>query len=266
MADLSVFDLTGHKALVTGAGKGIGKGIALSLAQAGADVAVCARTLPDVEKVAQGLTRFGVRALPLQCDVRVPEQVEAAMQQTVDRLGGLDILVNNAGGSFRAQFMDLSLGGWDAVVKENLDTAFICCKAAGKIMLKAKRGSIINISSAAAFYGSLSNTVSYGAAKAGVNNLTLALSVIWGPYNVRVNAIAPGMIETEGAKAIKRTPEEWAERMKSVPVGRLGRPDEIGSVCVFLASDASSYVTGVTIPVTGGQVPAIPPGLLKKPG
>ena len=137
MADLSVFDLTGRKALVTGAGKGIGKGIALSLARAGADVAVCARTLPDVEKVAQELAGFGVKALPLKCDVRVPEQVEATMQQTVDRLGGLDILVNNAGGSFRANFMDLSLGGWDAVIKENLHTAFICCKEAGKIMLKA---------------------------------------------------------------------------------------------------------------------------------
>ena len=100
-----------------------------------------------------------------------------------------------------------------------------------------------------------------------MNNLTLALSVIWGPYNVRVNAIAPTLIETEGAKAIKRTPEEWAERLKAVPMGRLGRPDEIGSVCVFLASDASSYVTGITIPVTGGLVGAVlPPGLLQKPG
>ena len=137
MADLSAFDLTGRKALVTGAGKGIGKGIAISLARAGADVTVCARTLADVEKVAQELRGFGVNALPLQCDVRVPEQVEATMQQTMDRLGGLDILVNNAGGSFRADFMDLSLGGWDAVIKENLHTAFICCKEAGKIMLKA---------------------------------------------------------------------------------------------------------------------------------
>ncbi|MFC1966918.1 SDR family NAD(P)-dependent oxidoreductase [Chloroflexota bacterium] len=252
MTDLSIFDLTNRKAIVTGAGKGLGKAVAIALAKAGADVVVCARTLSDVERTAAEIKEFGVKGIPVKCDVRVVEDVENLFKQTLEKLGGVDVLVNNAGGSFQASFLDISLGGWDAIIKENLNSVFLCCKEAGKIMTKAKKGSIISMSSLAGLQGSLANSPCYGAAKAGIINLTKTLSLLWGPYNVRVNAVAPGLIETEGAKAIKRTPEERAKRVSNVPMGRSGTPEEVASCCLFLASDAASYVTGTTLVVTGG--------------
>lgn len=253
MTDLSIFDLTNRKAIVTGAGKGLGKATAIALAKAGADVVVCARTLSDVERTAAEIKQFGVKGVPVKCDVNVAKDVEDLFKQTLDKLGGLDILVNNAGGSFQTDFLDLSLGGWDAIMRENLSSVFLCCKEAGKIMTKAKKGSIINMSSVAGLQGSLDKTASYGASKAGIINLTKTLSLLWGPYNVRVNAVAPGLIETEGAKAIKRTPEKRAKMLSTVPMGRLGRPDEVATCCLFLASDAASYVTGATLLVSGGR-------------
>ncbi len=252
MTDLSIFDMTNRKAIVTGAGKGLGKAIAIALAKAGADVVVCARTLSDVERTAAEIKKFGVKGVPVKCDVRVVEDVENLFKQTLDKLGGLDVLVNNAGGTFQADIFNISLGGWDAIMRENLSSAFLCCKEAGKIMTKVKKGSIINMSSLAGLQGSLANAACYGAAKAGIINLTKTLSLLWGPYNVRVNAVAPGLIETEGAKAIKRTPEERAKRVGNVPMGRSGTPEEVASCCLFLASDAASYLTGVTLVVSGG--------------
>ena len=263
MADLSIFDLTGRKAMVTGAGRGLGKAIATTLAKAGADVVVCARTLSDVERTAEEIKEFGVKGIPIKCDVRVAEDVENLFKQTLDKLGSIDILVNNAGGSFQADFMDISPGGWDAIIRENLSSVFLCCKEAGKVMVKARKGSIINMSSGAGLHGDFSNTACYGVAKAGIINLTITLSVLWAPYNVRVNAVAPGLIETEGAKAIKRTPEERAERLRSVPMRRPGTPEEVATSCLFLASDASSYVTGITLAIAGGLCgPIVPQRIL----
>ena len=252
MTDLSIFELTNRKAIVTGAGKGMGKAVAIALAKAGADVVVCARTLSDVERTAEEIKEFGVKGIPIKCDVRVPEEVENLFQQTLNKLGSLDILVNNAGGSFQASFLDLSPGAWGAIIKENLDSVFLCCKEAGKIMTADKKGSIVNMSSLAGIKANLSNTACYGAAKAGVINLTETLSLLWAPYNVRVNAVAPGLIDTEGAQAIPRTPEEYAKRTSRVPMGRAGTSEEVATCCLFLASDAASYVTGVTLVVSGG--------------
>lgn len=252
MTDLSIFDMTNRKAVVTGAGKGIGKAVAIALAKAGADVVVCARTLSDVERTAAEIKKLGVKGVPVKCDVRVVEDVENLFKQTLDKLGGLDVLVNNAGGTFQADIFNISLGGWEAVMRENLSSVFLCSKEAGKIMTKAKKGSIVSVSSLGGIQPSLANAACYGAAKAGIINLTKSLSMLWAPYNVRVNAVAPGLIETEGAKAIKRTPEERAARVSHVPMKRSGTPEEIASSCLFLASDAASYITGFTLVVAGG--------------
>ena len=250
--DTSIFDLTGRKAIVTGAGKGIGKAIAIGLAKAGADVAICARTLPDVEVTAEQIKEFGRRSIPIKADVRVRGDVENLFRRTLEELNDVDILVNNAGGSFTADFMDISERGWDAVVNENLKTVFLCCQEAGKIMIKNKKGSIINISSIGGITGHLTSQA-YGAAKAGIINFTKTLSTLWAQYNIRVNAIAPGWIETEGAKSqMEKEPGQKEARIKKIPMGRYGKPEEIAAGAIYLASDAASYITGITLEIAGG--------------
>jgi len=249
---LSIFSLEGKKVIVTGAGRGIGKAIAIAMAKAGADVSICARTKEDVERVAGEIEGLGRKALPVRADVRIKEDVENLIKRTLDELGDIDILVNNAGGTFWADFMDIGEGGWDAVIRENLKSVFLCTKEAGKYMLDKKRGNIINLSSIAGINPYLPSAP-YGAAKAGIINFTKTLAHRWAPY-IRVNAIAPGLIETEGIKErMEALPEDKRrERVERVPMKRYGKPEEIASVAVFLASDASSYITGTVIVVSGG--------------
>ncbi len=246
------FDLTGKKAIVTGAGRGIGKAIAIGLARAGADVAVCARTLSDVELTAAQIRELGRKSIPLKADVRIKEEVEEIFTKTLEELRGIDILVNNAGGTFIADFMDLSEKGWNAVVRENLTTVFLCCQEAGRVMMKEKKGSIINIASVAGMTPQPLRPA-YGAAKAGIINLTQTLSNIWAPHNVRVNAIAPGYIETEGEKTLmEKMPEVKEQEIRRIPMGRAGKPEEIAAGVIYLASDAASFVTGITLVIAGG--------------
>ncbi len=246
------FDLTGKKAIVTGAGRGIGKAIAIGLARAGADVAVCARTLSDVELTAAQIRELGRKSIPLKADVRIKEEVEEIFTKTLEELRGIDILVNNAGGTFIADFMDLSEKGWNAVVRENLTTVFLCCQEAGRVMMKEKKGSIINIASVAGMTPQPLRPA-YGAAKAGIINLTQTLSNIWAPHNVRVNAIAPGYIETEGEKTLmEEMPEVKEQEIRRIPMGRAGKPEEIAAGVIYLASDAASFVTGITLVIAGG--------------
>jgi NAD(P)-dependent dehydrogenase (short-subunit alcohol dehydrogenase family) len=246
------FDLTGKKAMVTGAGRGIGKAIAIGLARAGADVAICARTLSEVELTAARIRELGRKSVALKADVRVQEEVGGIFTKTLEEFGGLDILVNNAGGTFIADFMDISEKGWNAVVRENLTTVFLCCQEAGRIMVKEKKGSIINIASVAGMTPQPLRPA-YGAAKAGIINLTQTLSNIWAPHNVRVNAIAPGYIETEGEKTLmEKTPEVKEQEIRRIPMGRAGQPEEIAAGVIYLASGAASFVTGITLVIAGG--------------
>lgn len=255
--DSSLFTLEGKVAIVTGAGRGIGKSIALGLADAGADVVVCARTAADIEATAGEIRAKGRKSLPLPTDVRLAEQVASLVEKSVAELGRIDILVNNAGGSFIASTMDLSEGGWDAIVRENLKSVFLCSKAAARVMIDQKSGNIINIASVA---GTASYTLCspYGAAKAGLINFTTTLAVELAPYNIRVNAIAPGFIATGGLlQLLNAAPGEVKEEEKggllpNIPLGRYGQPGDIVGAAVFLASDASSYVTGQTLVVDGG--------------
>ncbi len=255
----SAFSVEGKVVVVTGGGVGIGKSIALEFARAGADVVICSRKLENLEPVAAEIKRLGRRGFPLAIDVRQEEQVKDLVARTVADLGRLDVMINNAGASFRSKFEDISVNGWNAVVGINLNGVYLGCKWAGRHMLERGSGVIINVSSIAGVYGS-SMMSHYGAAKAAVINLTRALGTAWGRRGVRVNCIAPGPVETEGYLEVLHRTNPNADQVykgiaSRVALGRWGRVEEIAHPCIFLASDASAFMTGTTIIVDGGPSP-----------
>lgn len=249
---MSVFDLTDKVVIVTGGGTGIGKGIAMEFAKAGAHVVVASRRLDVIRKAAAEIETLGRRSLAVQTDVTEKGQVDNLVKQTVDKFGRIDILVNNAGGSAAWPFDKISPKGWDIILTINLKGTFLCSQAVGQVMIAQKKGKIINISSVAGV-GSSPDIPHYGAAKAGVINLTKTLAVLWGKHNINVNCIAPGLIKTEVVQsALHLTDEELANRTKSYPIARIGLPEDIGYASTFLASEASNYITGQTLIVDGG--------------
>lgn len=255
----SPFSLEGKTAIVTGGGTGIGKAIALEFARAGADVALCSRKLEHLEPVVAEIRAHGRRAFAAAVDVRVEDQMRAIVERAVREWGRLDVMVNNAGASFRARPEDISLNGWNAVVGINLNGVFLGCKWAYHAMKAHGGGVIINVASIAGVYGS-TQMPHYGAAKAAVINFTRALGIAWARDGVRVNCIAPGPVETEGYLDVLKKGGADAEKTyravaARVAMGRWGRVEEIAQPCVFLASDASSFMTGATIVVDGGPTP-----------
>ena len=258
MAD-SPFSLQGKTAIVTGGGLGIGRSIAIELARAGADVAICSRKMEHLEPTVKAIRDLGRRSVAMAVDVRDEDQVKAVVERVVSEFGRLDIMVNNAGASFRAKFEDISLNGWNAVVGINLNGVFLGCKWAGRQMLRQGSGVIINIASIAGIYGA-TMMAHYGAAKSAVITLTRELGVAWGRHGIRVNCIAPGPVETEGYLDVLRKAGPDAEKTyravaSRVALGRWGKVEEIAYPCIFLASDASSFMTGATIVVDGGPSP-----------
>jgi 7-alpha-hydroxysteroid dehydrogenase len=235
---------------VTGAGKGIGRGIALCLARAGADVVVSSRTRGDLDSLVDEIQSLGQRAVAVPADVTVPEQLEALSSAALE-LGGMHVWVNNAGGLPDATPRYLTrtpLERWQAQIDLNLTAVFTGSVEAAKHI---EHGAIINISSRAAMGGNVKNGP-YGASKAAVNNLTSSLALELAP-NIRVNAVAPGPIPTENFNQSTSFPEgKPIEKIIGVPLGRLGTPDDIGHAVVFMASDASSWITGQCLYVTGG--------------
>ena len=247
------FDLTGRVAVVTGAGKGIGRGIALCLARAGADVAVAARTSADIEGVAREIRALGRRAIAVTTDVTRNEQLEQLAAQTVQDFGSLDIWVSNAGGLPDATPRYLTRtpeDRWDAQLDLNLKSVWMSAVVAAKHMGSAG-GASINISSRAAMGPSLKNGP-YAASKAAVNSLTATLAMELAP-RIRVNAVAPGPIPTENFSASTNFPaDKPLEQILRIPLVRLGTPDDIGHAVVFFASSAAAWITGQCLYVTGG--------------
>ncbi len=249
----SLFSLTDRVAIVTGSGRSIGKAIALALADAGAHVVAAARTSAEIEATASEVKAKGRKALAVPTDVTDSTQMNDLVQKTVREFGRLDIMVNNAGGQWiMAPMLELTEEYFDEIIKLNLKSVFSGCKAAAQVMVEQKSGSIINMSSTA---GIMLNPgrIAYSAAKAGVVNLTQNLAMELGPYNIRVNALAPGLIVTERTKVLaSKDPAVFETRRKNTALKRLGAPEEVAGAAVYLASDASSYVTGNLLVVSGG--------------
>ena len=245
----SSFDLSGKVALVTGANTGIGQGIALALAQAGADVALAGRS--RAEETAEGVRAAGRRAVLIDADFSTIAPVGDVVERTRTELGGIDILVNNAGIIRRADAVDFSEEDWDAVIDTNLKALFFLCQAAGRAMIAQGRGKIINIASMLSFQGGI-RVPSYTAAKSGVAGLTRLLANEWAAKGVNVNAIAPGYIETNNTAALQADENRNRQILDRIPAGRWGRPADLGGAAVFLASEASDYVNGHILAVDGG--------------
>ncbi len=244
--------LAGKVAVVTGSSRGIGKGIALMFAEAGADVVVCSRdTDGRLEPTAEEIRKLGRRSLAIKTDVTQEAELENLVRKAKDEFGAIDILVNNAAAAVRAPVMEQSEEDWDKVVDTNLKSYFLCSRAVGRVMIEQKRGNIINISSARGIKGA-PGRVGYSVAKAGVIMLTRVLALEFVQYNIRVNAIAPGWIMTELTAPQWKNPKIRKEIDATIPMGRWASADEMASVALFLASDMSGYVTGQTLAADGG--------------
>lgn len=243
------FDLTGRVAIVTGANTGIGQGIAVALAEAGADVALAGRS--PAEETADRVEAAGRRAALIDSDLSTIAPVQDIVERTLAALGGLDILVNNAGIIRRADALDFSEEDWDAVIDTNLKSAFFLCQAAGRHMVAQGRGKIVNIASMLSFQGGI-RVPSYAASKSGIAGLTRLLANEWGAKGVNVNAIAPGYIATNNTAALQADETRNRQILERIPAGRWGSPADLGGAAVFLASSASDYVHGHILAVDGG--------------
>ena len=248
-----LFDLTGRVAIVTGGSRGLGEEMAEGLAEAGAALMLCARREQWLTPTLEAFRGKGVRVEGMVCDVSVPEQVQAVVDKTVATYGKVDILVNNAGISWGAEPEDMPFDKWQKVIDINLTGAFLFSQAAGREMLKKQYGRIINIASIAGLHASVngSHYVGYAASKAGLMGLTRELAASWGRSNIRVNAIAPGFFHSRLADPAIVHAEPHIKATSPIP--RVGDAGELKGVCVFLASDASNYITGQTIVVDGGR-------------
>jgi 2-deoxy-D-gluconate 3-dehydrogenase len=244
-----LFDLSGKVAVVTGANTGIGQGIALALAEAGADIACVGRT-PAEETVAKARA-LGRRAEIVSADLSTIEPVQRVVDETVEKLGRLDVLVNNAGIIRRADAVDFTEEDWDAVIDTNLKSVFFLCQAAGKHMIANGGGKIINIASMLTFQGGI-RVPSYTASKSGIGGLTKLLANEWAAKGVNVNAIAPGYISTNNTTALRADEERNKSILDRIPAGRWGDASDLGGAAVFLASRASDYVQGHILAVDGG--------------
>ena len=250
---MSLFDLTGKNAFVTGASRGIGRSIAVALAGAGADVALVARSEHGLAETAADIAAVSRKAFVIPADVTSQEAVDAAVARAIEQLGHVDVVVNNAGGSnFMAAFLDLRLAGWDKLMRLNLDSAVYVCHAIGGHLVERGEGSVINVASVAGLTGSPLLSP-YGAAKAGLISLTKSLAVEWGASGVRVNALCPGWTATDLNRQLWDDPVSGPATVATVPMHRWGRAEEMAGPAVFLASAASSYMTGQVVVVDGGQ-------------
>jgi NAD(P)-dependent dehydrogenase (short-subunit alcohol dehydrogenase family) len=248
-----MFDLTGRVAIVTGGSVGLGRQMAEGLAQMGANLVLCARKKERCVQAAEELQRLGVQVLAFGCDVRDPSSIQEVADAAVKQFGRIDVLINNAGTSWGAPVESMTLDQWNKVLDTNLTGTFLFSQAVGKIMIKQRRGKIINMASVAGLRGSSPklSAIGYSASKGGVVIFTKDLACKWGMHNIQINAIAPGWFPTDmSEKVIERNKEALLE---GIPLGRFGGPDDLKGAAIFLASDASDFVTGHILVVDGGQ-------------
>jgi NAD(P)-dependent dehydrogenase (short-subunit alcohol dehydrogenase family) len=248
-----LLDLSGRVAIITGGSIGLGRQMAEGLAEMGANVALCARKKERCEQAAHELQQLGVKALALGCDVKNPADVQKLADEVVAQFGRIDILINNAGTSWGAPVEDMKLEDWNKVIETNLTGTFLCSQAVGKVMLRQKRGKIINIASVSGLGGAPPElpAIGYHASKGGVIAFTKDLACKWATHNIQVNAIAPGWFPTHMSNhVLERYKDFFLER---IPMKRFGTDHDLKGAAVFLASGASDYVTGHVLVVDGGQ-------------
>ncbi len=262
------FNLDGKVAIVTGAGRGIGRAIALAFARAGADIVAAARTVSQIEETAEMVRKAGRIGVAIPTDVLKIDRIEEMLRKTVDSFGRVDILVNNAGGlpddippAFEGGYvLNVTVEEWKSEIDLNLNSLFYCSKVVGKQMVRQKSGTIVNISSGMGL-GPFPGMAAAAAARAAVFNFTRTLAYEWAPYNIRVNCLAPGYTETPlTARDWEADPGLREALLKNVAQGKFAKPEDMAAVCTFLASPASSYITGETIFASGGMMSLLPPG------
>ncbi|CAB3394245.1 MULTISPECIES: SDR family oxidoreductase [Kyrpidia] len=250
-----LFDLTGKVAIITGGGRGLGREIALGYAEMGADVVLCSRRVENCEQVAEEVRALGRKALPLACNVAEPENVRRVVDESLRTFGHIDILVNNSGASWGTPAVDMPLDAWHKVMETNVTGTFLMSQAVGRHMIeRGQGGRIVNIASVAGLVGSppeVLDAVGYSASKGAIISLTRDLAVKWARYNILVNAIAPGFFPTKMSRVILERNGDTI--LRGTPLGRFGEEGELKGVAIFLASPASSYVTGHVLTVDGGS-------------
>src|SRR6267143_2419928 len=253
MKPRQMFDLEGRVAIITGGSDGLGRQMAEGLAEMGANLVLCARKKERCQEAAEVLQKLGVKTLALGCDVKNPANVQEVVDATVSEFGRIDILVNNAGTSWGAPVEEMRLEHWNKVIETNLTGTFLFSQAVGKIMISQRRGKIINIASVAGIRGASPEfqAVGYHASKGGVIIFTKDLACKWGIHNIQVNSIAPGWFPTNMSQVlIERNRDTF---LKTIPMRRFGNDHDLKGAAVFLASDASDFVTGHVLVVDGGQ-------------
>jgi len=246
-----LFDLSGKVAIVTGASRGLGQYFGRALARAGADLVITSRDLSRLEAFKKEIENLGRRALPVRLDVLCKDDIEQMVAAAVEEYGKIDILVNNAGLNIRKPSTEVSWEQWDTVVQTNLKGTFFCAQAAAKEMMKRRYGRIINIGSCTCLFG-MEGIAPYTASRGGILSMTRSLAVEWGRYGITVNVLAPGWFKT-AQNAVLYENKQWAQYINSrIPLGRCGLAHDLDGAVVFLASDASEYVTGQILLVDGG--------------
>ena len=245
------FSIKGKVALITGASRGIGQAIAVGFARAGADVIVASRKLPDLEKVAQEIRGMGRKSLAVEAHVARMEEIKNLLSKIKEEFGKIDILVNNAGTNpTMASALDVDERAWDSIMNLNLKGLFFLSQAAARVMKEKGGGKIINVASTAGITPDLLPI--YSISKAAVIMATKVMAQQWAQYNIRVNAIAPGLTKTRFSEALWNNPDILKMAMSKTPMGRVAEPEEMVGAAIYLASDASSYVTGQVIALDGG--------------
>lgn len=249
---LEKFSLKGKSGIITGGGSGIGKAIAKGLVQAGAEVAIVGRNKEKLEKASEEIRKLGGPVIPIQADLSRMEDIKELVDRTVKEFGKIDFLINNAGAIRRTPSEDYTEKDWDDVLNVNLKGPFFLAQAVARVMISQKRkGKIINTSSLIAVQGG-KRVPAYAASKGGLNQVTKTMANDWAKYNILVNAIGPGWVKTEFTEALQHDQERYAEIIGRIPLGRWADPEDLAGTAIFLASDASDYITGQTIFVDGG--------------